>query len=273
MSRSFGKWEREDGFLGEQGYYKIPSQPNLAIKPTGEVFSKSRLWKLDNKFNEYVDVNHDRTTYKLHNFLAEAFVEVPEELADLERSKLIANHKNGNKHDFSIDNLEWTSYTGNILHAYKTGLRTDNNRTQAKNVFTGEVFDFYSQAECARFFGVDPVNVLYWLKESKAFRTSKGFFIFRAGDQNWPIVPDEGLKAKQSDIFAKTIHPNGNSYLFTSIKQAAVFLGLDSKSLASHIRRNGKKPYNGFEFQRLYDKEQISGQAFETITGTSPPKQ
>ena len=273
MSSSFGKWEREDGWLGDQGYYKIPSQPNLAIKPTGEVFSKSRLCKLNLKFNEYVDVNHDRTTYKLHNFLAEAFVVVPPVLIDLERSKLIANHKNGIKHDYSIDNLEWTNYSGNILHAYKTGLRSDNNRTQAKNVYTGEVFDFFSQAECARFFDVDPVNVLYWLKESRAFRTNKGFFIFRIEDQNWPVVPEEGLKAIHSDIFAKTIHPNGNSYLFTSIRQAADFLGLDSKSLASHIRRNGKKPYNGFEFQRLYDLEQISDQSYETITSTSPPKQ
>lgn len=40
--------------------------------------------------------------------------------------KPFVNHKNGNKNDWNIDNLEWTSQSGNLVHAFQSGLRGDN---------------------------------------------------------------------------------------------------------------------------------------------------
>ena len=36
---------------------------------------------------------------------------------------LTVNHKNGNKRDNRIENLEWMTRSGNITHAYRTGLK------------------------------------------------------------------------------------------------------------------------------------------------------
>ena len=36
---------------------------------------------------------------------------------------LEVNHKDGDKHNYNIDNLEWVSHSQNMRHAYSTGLR------------------------------------------------------------------------------------------------------------------------------------------------------
>lgn len=36
------------------------------------------------------------------------------------------NHKDGNKLNNSVDNLEWCTHSENTLHSYRTGLQTTN---------------------------------------------------------------------------------------------------------------------------------------------------
>jgi len=57
----------------------------------------------------------------LHRVIALAFIENPE-------AKPIINHKNGIKHDNSLENIEWVTYSENSLHAIKTGLRSHDKR-------------------------------------------------------------------------------------------------------------------------------------------------
>lgn len=64
------------------------------------------------------------TTYKnnigkhhsLHRELALAFIPNPLNLK-------CVNHKDGNKFNNSLENLEWCSYSQNIIHAYNNNLR------------------------------------------------------------------------------------------------------------------------------------------------------
>lgn len=263
MLKTFGKKELEPGDLGQQGFYRVPSFPEIAIKKDGTVINKRNREILKHNYGQYVYCSFDGMSVPLHRLLCEAFHEVPEELLETERSNLIANHKDGNKLNFELDNLEWVDYSGNIIHAYKSGLRTDNKITFARNIKTGEVHEFYSQAELARFFEVDPANVVFWMKNPKAYRTCKGYFQFSYDNENWE---EPSIAGKMQDIFAKSVEENGVSYLFSSLKSASDYLGIKPVSLRMHVHRYGTKPYRGYEFHRLFDYlEKLDAENYQKI--------
>lgn len=83
-------------------------------------------------------------TKKVHRLVAEAF-------NNIEHKGLEVNHKDGNKSNNSIDNLEWCTGSENILHAYASGLREPPRMKKVKVIETGEVFK--SMSECARAIG------------------------------------------------------------------------------------------------------------------------
>jgi hypothetical protein len=55
---------------------------------------------------------------KTHRIVAQTFIPNPDNLPQI-------NHKNGNKEDCSVENLEWCTGEYNLKHAIETGL-TDN---------------------------------------------------------------------------------------------------------------------------------------------------
>jgi|SRR5690606_2947987 len=69
------------------------------------------------------------TTFKdlyIHRLVALAFIPNPE-------NKPIVNHKDGNKKNNHIDNLEWVNNSENVQHAWEIGLSNDNTRNKLSN--------------------------------------------------------------------------------------------------------------------------------------------
>ena len=59
--------------------------------------------------------NGVRTSLSIHRIVAKAFLDNPD-------NKPTVNHKNGNKLDNRLQNLEWATFSENLQHAYDTGL-------------------------------------------------------------------------------------------------------------------------------------------------------
>ena len=62
-------------------------------------------------------INGVNKNIKIHKAVPETFLPNPDNLRDV-------NHKDGNKLNNNLDNLEWTSHRDNTLHAFKTGLNS-----------------------------------------------------------------------------------------------------------------------------------------------------
>ena len=77
----------------------------------------------------------------VHRMVADTWIDNPNHYKEV-------NHINGDKDDNSVENLEWTTRSQNVLHAYRTGLM---KTTPIRIVETGEVCE--SQYECARRIG------------------------------------------------------------------------------------------------------------------------
>ena len=113
---------------GYEGYYQVSTSGNVRSK-TRKVYNprygeQLRLGKMlspaINK-NGYVQVglskNGIRKSLKVHSLVAKAF------LKEITGKKEV-NHKDGNKLNNHIDNLEWCNRSENVLHAFRSGLKT-----------------------------------------------------------------------------------------------------------------------------------------------------
>lgn len=102
--------------------------PNYAITRQGEVFNLITSNKLKPclhglKRSQYKAVRlyykGENKVFKLHRLLAEAFIPNPDNLPQV-------NHKDGDKLNNKLSNLEWVTASGNTEHAYRNNLHSWN---------------------------------------------------------------------------------------------------------------------------------------------------
>ena len=100
----------------------IPGFPGYEISPSGEVFSRisNKLLSTKNISSGYPYLtlrigDKKRTNVPLHRLLALTFLPNEKNLPEV-------NHIDGNKLNYSLDNLEWVSTVSNVRHAFETGL-------------------------------------------------------------------------------------------------------------------------------------------------------
>lgn len=135
----------------------VPMCPNLAVSDDGDVVDtitgKSRhVWSEEYLIVHVFNPVCDKYKYmKVHLLVANAWV-----IFNQDSAHPICNHKDGNKLNPNIDNLEWVTFQENAIHAAKTGLQSGICKCKIRHIETGECFTFSTVKEAARYLHVKP---------------------------------------------------------------------------------------------------------------------
>ena len=140
----------------EYNNYEISNLGNIRNKTTKNI----RKWSLANGYNKCVLSLGERgkiATVYAHRLVAKAFLPNPNNLPQV-------NHKDGNKLNNNVDNLEWVTNKENQIHARDIGLTKSGEQCRNTKLSLEQVIFIrehleLTNIELANKFGCDPSNI------------------------------------------------------------------------------------------------------------------
>jgi len=140
-----------------------------------------------------IKVDGKWTTKKVHRLVAQTFISNTNGFP-------MVNHKDGNRANNHIDNLEWCTVSYNNQYREKFG-KALGRPVYAVKLKTSEVYRFCSQSEASRELGISQTSINFVIK-GKLKQTS-GYWFINADDKAVDIVKQNlhgigktGLKVK-----------------------------------------------------------------------------
>lgn len=181
---------------------------------------------------------------RIHRLVAEAFIS-----NDDPKNKNQVNHKDGDKTNNKVDNLEWISQSENLKHAAKTGLLKSQARKIHQLDKDGKIIKTYdSISQASKATGIDDGTIC---------KVCKGTGHKSAGGYVWKY-DDEDILCKQTenkdepltlikDFSNYGISENGNVYSYAR-KRYMAQIELDGYKRVNLVNESGRK---GFLVHRL----------------------
>lgn len=168
------------GYLtNELGYRVIPGFPFFVINRNGDILSLKTGRPLSENINAYgyrcVNLyDPDKTAWRhvnKHMCLARAFIKNN----NIDKYYSV-NHKDGNKLNNSLDNLEWCTIGENTDHAKDNGLYNLDKRCSARDLDTGEIIKFNSIREAMLYIGYGNSNCISLYRNDNGYIIPKIFY-------------------------------------------------------------------------------------------------
>lgn len=149
-------------------HYSVSSEGRVRNDNNGKI--KSLVNTGDGYYHTDLYSEGKRETKKVHRLVAEAFIPNPD-------NKPQVNHKDGNKHNNNMGNLEWVDNSENMIHAFKNGLikphatygmrghKNPNGGAKGKPIICIETGQWYKNAaEAERQTGISDTCIFDCLK-------------------------------------------------------------------------------------------------------------
>lgn len=121
------KWREIKGY---EGYYEVSSLGRIRSMDRVVVYSNKRKYTYKSKIRATSNSEYRLIALSKHGVVKMFKVSRLVAIHFLKevKGKEIVNHKDGDKHNDNIKNLEWCTYSENSLHAFETGLKTKKNK-------------------------------------------------------------------------------------------------------------------------------------------------
>lgn len=165
---------------GYEGLYQVSNEGRVkrigAYKNQhGREWIGNRILKPATKSNGYMFVglskNGKVSNKYIHRLVAEAFIPNP-------LNKATVNHKDGNRSNNTVDNLEWATYLENNMHSIKVLKRDSKNSSDSRPVLQFDkegnfIKEYPSMREAQRQTGIDAIDKV--CNHIKYRKTAGGF--------------------------------------------------------------------------------------------------
>ena len=235
--------------IDDKWFYRHPVYNYLLVSVDGEIYSEKTEYYVKGsssgngyrKLSVYKDGKSKSHTF--HRIIAETLIPNPE-------NKCCVNHKDGNKLNNNVDNLEWCTYSENSLHAYRIGLKKSPKIRpwQKKAVYQwnedGTLLKFWKNPEDLRkAFNITAQKIS---KSIHFNRTCIGY-IFTYTDQFVPRTP-------LSKGMVKITYHGDVIKFYPDRAAAAKDTGLD-KFYIAELCRGRHEPPNEYTFRRATKSE------------------
>lgn len=184
----------EDGIIVEKYYILFDN---------GDIFATDTAHKLKPDLNGagYLSVRLNRKMQRIHRLVAAAFVDNPNNLG-------YVNHKDGNKLNNNAWNLEWSTQSDNVKHAFATGLKVPANLKGEDCPWSKLTWDDVHYIR-ERYIPRDPEFSQFAL--AKKFNISPGMISAIIRNERW--VEDDEVGNEMS-ITEDKIKPLGKPFLY-----------------------------------------------------------
>ena len=241
--------------------YELKWNPNYYITKSGilySIFIKGAHGKTDINNPQLVSYGQDKNGYyrvvlsndchheriKVHQIMVKQFI------GDV-TDGFVINHKDGNKHNNAIDNLEITTNVGNIQHAWANGLiNKENNPNRVHVKVLDHLQNDYKEYSSLR--DVRNATGLGW-KYMERIRTDEIVF----GDCKFVKIK---TGTKQTDYYIEC-YRNGLLFkLFNNVTEAGAFFGRPGNTVSGS--------YNG-QFSNKVNRYTLTFPNVSTIENTT----
>nr|QBK85444.1 MAG: uncharacterized protein LCMAC101_00310 [Marseillevirus LCMAC101] len=252
--------DRNETFLGFKWRFYI-SEPKLDL-----LFEETRNWKLIENYNGrvsldgriysdkhrklrtltksprgYLTVTLGKTrTCQVHQLVAQAYIPNPHNYPGV-------NHKDGDKTNNAVENLEWANQHINILHSHDMGLQKSRKPIIQYDSTGSEVTRFKSLEEAANAVGVGPTTIS---GAARGKHKSAAGFVWRFEDN--PLSDKENIQIGYTLRVKSPVIQYDKDWdeidRFDSIMEAEKALGV-TKSHISSVCMKDRKFALGFRWK------------------------
>lgn len=232
----------------EEIWKTIKGMPEYKVSNFGRV--KSYLTDKDN--GKVLNNREDKDGYfmvwtkykggaKVHRLVAETFIENP-------KNYPIVNHKDGNKQNNNVDNLEWCTISQNTKHSYDIGTSFSKISKGIEVYHNGVLLSvFNSTRELGRYLGLDRNTVARAL-ENEIYLFDELLLKKVSGNQKeHPLYKKEFIHSKLKRYQTQPCEYNG--IYFESIKDLSNYLNISRESCSNYLNKN--KKYQGFYLNKI----------------------
>lgn len=249
------------------GFYVIPGYSRHAVNSDGIPYSRTsnRLQEVRSanpkQKNAYFNTNFKNDAYAqctvgIHRALATAFYQLK-----TNPEKITVNHKNGNKTDNRLENLELVSYRDNNMHARETGLRKSVSPIVVRDYKEMVETIYGCIADVALVLGThtsriyanmcDPGKPLF--KDRYKVRLLSDTSAQSWGDNVVGFRQDVASRVT-AECAAKEMS-TGKIIFASSQYEMAELLGIDLKDVVSRLKHANLMPTHGYVIVPMRDKD------------------